>query len=483
MNFHKTVCLQLTSTSIRAVYPRSDGKVISGEKALEIPEGAELYHHPALSQGIQSLLKELSLKPARALASISGNAVLLKRIQTPAFENANSAQLEQAMAHEIPNHISVPIDQAAYDTALMKQTRTANQFLLAWMRKKPLASLAEQLEDIGLTPLCVTPSLAALTNQLLFNEDCSQRICGVQVNGDDLDLVVIEDGQFMGGRSLSVGQIANSAALWRTLKQSLSAIPDGNQTGIQRVLVFQRDALFSAQEIETQLGVETCEIRPLADEWAMALQRSYTRREGLPLNLLKPLLDERADEKRRRQKERLKRLIPLVATLGLVAANVGLWRAAESTRSRIETLHGKLDAVQVKVRQTKNLRETQTALEKQIAELSWGERRFPSLSIRLQRIAEAIPGTVRLTEIKTLEPPRGAKERRTFDARETLLLTGLARSQEEIDAFRVALTTAAEFSSVRQIQTDQMTIKDQPWLTFTLALHSSGVDRAPVESP
>ena len=49
------------------------------------------------------------------------------------------------------------------------------------------------------------------------------------------------------------------------------------------------------------------------------------------------------------------------------------------------------------------------------------------------QIANKIPTSVRLTEIKTLPPPRTAKAYVAFDARQTLLLVGVASAQAEID--------------------------------------------------
>ena len=89
-------------------------------------------------------------------------------------------------------------------------------------------------------------------------------------------------------------------------------------------------------------------------------------------------------------------------------------------------------------------------------------------------IANQCPAAVRLTEIKTVPPPRGAKAQAAFDACRVLLVVGIAPAQPEIDAFRAALVTRSEFSSARQVKTEQVTVAGERWLEFTLALESSG---------
>ena len=76
-------------------------------------------------------------------------------------------------------------------------------------------------------------------------------------------------------------------------------------------------------------------------------------------------------------------------------------------------------------------------------------------------------------EIKTVAQPQSTKARADFDARKVLMVTGVAPSQAEINAFRAALVTQAQFSSVRQVKTEPTLVSDERWLEFTLALSSA----------
>lgn len=468
-------------------HQRSREDAISGEKPIPgTSDGTDLFHHSALAQTVRDLFNELSLRTKKVLLSVPGHGILLKRIQIPAFGNASMEMLDQALAHELPNHIAVPLDQAAYDKVLMRQTEDANYLLMAWMRKEPLVSLISRLEAIGVEPVYVMPSSLVLASQLL-NEDPSQRICGIHIDRDQLDLVVVEDGQVLGGRSLSIRQLPNPTGLWRTLRQSLAAMPNPNQAEFGRIILFQTTPIaeiagtpITPDQMEQELNLPHCDVRESTDKWASALLRCYLNRSGfspnssggIHLNLITPILNQRAHAKKQRQKQQIKRLIPFAAMLCLLAANVGMWDIVESTRSRVEALHQDRNVVKKKERRIKGLREKQEKFQKQVTALAWGERRFRPLADRLVQVAESIPNPVRLTEIKTLEAPRGSQARVDFDARETFILTGLAKAQEEIDGFRIALATHGDFHAVRQIQTEQITVKGEKWLTFALSLKS-----------
>ncbi len=481
MTYRKYICLQFTNTRIRAIGLQShqgSWKItVSGERQLpEALDGTDLFHHPTLAQTVRDLFDELSLRPKNVLLSIPGNGVLFKQIQMPSFSGATASQRNAAIELDLPDHIAVSLDQAAYDWTLINQTEENTHLLMAWMRKAPLESLCTRLESIGIKPAYVMPASLVLASQLLFTADCSPRICGIHVDGDQIDLVVMEKEQVMGGRSFSMTHSPNSSVFWRTLKQSLAGVPNPTQANLDRIILFQSASSLTPEQVKQQLGGTHCDIREPSDEWALSLLKSYLhskeRSGGIHLNLLTPLLKQKADEQRQRQKGQVKRLIPLAATIALVVANVGIWNTIDSTRAQIDGFRQADAHAKLQERAIKSLKEHQQILEDQMANLTWGVRHFPPLAERLAQIAESIPKSVRLTQIKTLEPPRTAKARSKFDARETLLLAGVASSQEEIDAFRSTLSTSEGFSNVRQIKTEQVTVQGEKWLEFTLSLTS-----------
>ena len=449
--------------------------------------------HPALVETVRDLL--VDVKSQQVFVSISSSEVLLKWIQLPDAVPQTTAELQNLAietALETENYIPVPLNSAAYDYHLM----TASTLLVGWMRKGKLASVSDQLAGVELVYL--TPQSVTLANQLLSEWGDSDRICGVHIDGALCDLVVVEAGELCFGRSFVIG---DPSQLWQTVRQSLANCPNPTGATLKRIVLLHSagSAQWSAnastghkpqatgtasqltvEQLTEQLGID--EVVTSTFDWHTALLKPIRQASGIRLNLLAPVLAESAAQQKLRRKRLLMRMIPIVALLLLLWANVKLYDATESKGEHINAL--RLDRAREKTLQaeTKSLQERHTALEDVLAQLAWGERRFPPLAARLVQIANQCPAAVRLTEIRTVPPPKAVKAHAAFDARAVLLVIGIAPTQAEINAFRVALVTQSEFSSVRQVKTEQTIIADERWLAFTLALTSSegGSDQLPV---
>ena len=438
--------------------------------------------HPALAETVRRLHPDA--KPRQVFVSISSSEVLLRRIQLPeAVPQASAEQQNLAIktALESEDYIPVSLDSAAYDFHLM----TASTLLVGWMRKVKLASISEQHPEL----VYLTPQPVTLANQLL--SEGSERICGVHLDGEFCDLVVLEAGELCFGRSFFVG---SPDQLGEAVQQSLANCPNPTGAALQRIVLFGNASESISGRLAEQLGVAvtvsgfdwyTALLKPIqspvsSDQWSVKSKNktSHWRQatgtasgHWIRLNLLAPAHTERAAQRKSRRKRLLMRMVPVTAIVLLLGVHVTLFDAIKSKRDRIDSL--RLNQAQVKTLQTetKSLQKRYTALEGALAQLAWGDRRFPTLADRFVHIANQCPAAVRLTEIKTVPPPRGAKA--AFDARRVLLVVGIAPAQAEIDAFRAALATQSEFSSVRQVKTEQTTIAGERRLEFTLALESS----------
>lgn len=470
MKTKKYTCLQMTNTAIRLVEMiRNDGRwkrVRSDSRSLPETVSNPL-SHPTLVGTLRDLLSGVKSRSQKVFVSISSDEVLFKWIQLPAAIPQTSVKMQNLAietALEIENYIPVSLDAAAYDFHLMNPT----SLLVGWMRKKRLASISEQLATAGVELAYLTPHPVVLANQLLSEWDTLERVGGIHINGNLCDLAVIEDGAAYCGRSVFV---KNPAQLWEAVRQTFATCPNPKGTPLKRIVLFQGDAELptNPEALTEQLGVE---VIPSTFDWTQALLAPIAQTEGINLNLLTPMLAENAAQQKRRRKRLLIRLIPIAAVLLLLGANMVLFDVVESKRERINAL--RLDRAQVKMLQTetKSLQKQHATLETALAQLAWGERQFSPLAGRLVQIANQLPDTVRLTEIKTVPPPRGAAAYAAFDARQTLLVVGVALTQTEIDAYRVALVRQLAFASVRQIKTEPTIISGEKWLTFTLSLTS-----------
>ena len=299
-------------------------------------------------------------------------------------------------------------------------------------------------------------------------------------------MVVVEAGELCFGRSFFVD---SPDQLGEAVQQSLANCPNPTGAALERILLFGSVSESMCEQLSEQLGVAvtvsgfdwyTALLKPIqspvsSDQWSVKSKNktSHWRQQTtgtasghwISLNLLAPAHTERAAQRKSRRKRLLMRMVPVTAIILLLGAHVTLFDAIKSKRDRIDSL--RLNQAQVKTLQTetKSLQKRYTALEGALAPLAWGDRRFPPLADRFVHIADQCPAAVRLTEIKTVPSPRGAKA--AFDARRVLLVVGIAPAQAEIDAFRAALATQSEFSSVRQVKTEQTTIAGERRLEFT----------------
>ena len=458
--------------------------------------------HPALADTVRQVLVDVKSQPV--LVSISSGDVLLKWVELPyavpqATTELQKIAIETALENE--NYIPISLGSATYDFQLL----TPTTLLMGWMRKQQLTSLSEQLAGVELAYL--SPQSVTVANHLLSYG--SGRMCGVHVDGAMCDLAVVDSGELCLGRSFF---FENPTQLWRTVRQSLANCPNPTGNPLKRIVLLHSTASSESPSPwqggargglvtdhwpqATGTAVEVTEstfdwhialLKPIQSPVSSGLWSVPSKNTGhwrldtgtastgtaFRLNLLAPVLAEKAAQLKLRRKRQLMQAIPITAMLLLAGANVKLYDWIGSKHERIDGLRS--DRAEVKKLQAENesLGEQHAAHEKAFAQLAWGKREFPPLAERLVKIANCSPASVRLTEIKTVAQPQSTKACANFDARKVLMVVGVAPGQTEINAFRASLVTQAEFSSVRQVKTEPTLVDGDRWLEFTLALNSA----------
>lgn len=464
------ICLQITDRTIRKAEMvwssgcwscvQSDSRQLTSDDAISDP-----LSYPELADVVRDLLADIKSKPV--YVSLSSSEILLKWIELPdAIPQADARMQDLAVKTVLENETYIPItlDAAAYDFQLLSPTTLS----VGWMRKGRLISFFEQLAGVELAYL--SPQSVTVANQLLSQGP--GRMCGVHVDGAMCDLAVVDSGELSLGRSFFFG---DRTQLLRTIRQSFLNCPNPREAPLSRIVLFRGSSVLTANEVAEQFEVEVTEFN---FDWAAALlkpHRESGRADGdsIRLNLLKPVLAEKAAQQKLRKKRRLMQAIPIAAMLLLAGANVKLYDWIGSKHERIDGLRSERAEVKKLQAENESLGEQYAAHEKAFAQLAWGERKFPPLAGRLVKIANRSPASVRLTEIKTVAQPQSTKARADFDARKVLMITGVAPGQAEINAFRTSLVTQAQFSSVRQVKTEPTLVAGERWLEFTLALSSA----------
>ncbi|MXZ44699.1 MAG: hypothetical protein F4Z01_06980 [Gammaproteobacteria bacterium] len=459
-------CLHLTpSHAARIELKRRSGRWEQGLiSALPLSDKKQApINHPEIVGVIGKLLQKTQSK--KIVVSISSDAVLVKSIQLPQpLPDVDDSLKRQAIETtlETENHIPLPLDKAAYDYHLS----SPQSLLLGWTRLDGLAQIYQSLRAISVEWINLTPKPVLLANSLIRQSDPTERVCGVLVQEGWCDLAVVEAGEILGARSFEV-QLPDG--LWEAVKKTVDNCPNPNGSPLKRLVRFQDNS----STIEVPAGVFDCEVTTATFDWAEVLIKSIERDDSVELNLLKPLLLKQRMKRKIVIKQWIFRLLPIALAMLLIGANFYLWQAIESTQSRIDPLQDRYAQVKQLHKKTEALKADHNQIEKALTQLTWVERKYPKLAKRLRRIAQSIQKNtnLQLTEIHTLPPPR--KTTHDFDTRKTLRLIGLAKAQNDIDAFRLALVTHPDFASVQQIKTEQTLIKGQRRLEFTLLLTSA----------
>ena len=491
------ICLQIIDRTIRKAEMvwssgrwscvESDSRQLASDDAVSDP-----LSYPELADAVRELLSGIKSKPVSI--SISSSDILLKWIELPDAIPQVDAQLQdQAIKTLLENETYIPIalDEAAYDFQLLSPTT----LLIGWMRKRGLASFIKALSGVELVYL--SPQPVTVANQLLPYGP--ERMCGVHVDGSMCDLAVVDSGELCLGRSFFFG---DPAQLLRTIRQSLANCPNPTGNPLKRIVLLNSTASSespppwqggargglvtghwsqvtgTAVEVtESTFDWHTALLKPI--QWQMVSKKHFTGHwsqatgTSFRLNLLAPVLAERAAQQKLKKKRQLMQAIPIAAMLMLAGANVKLYDWVGSKHAHIDGLRADHAEVKRLQAETKSLGEQYAAHEKALTQLAWGESHLPPLAERLILIANRSPASIRLMEIKTVAQPQSTKARADFDARKVLMVTGVAPSQAEINVFRAALVTQAQFSSVRQVKTEPTLVSDERWLEFTLALSSA----------
>lgn len=455
---------------------------VSGERCVLV----HTEHHPlpdtanlptALYETIQNLKNDRRLGKKHVLISIARTDALLRCIQLPnpiPKADADTQNAAIATVLETETYIPVPLHSVGYDFHLMTDTA----LLVGWMRSGILDTLAGQLNESRIKRVHLTPQPVLLANQLLKECDSSERVCGIHLDGNNCEVVIIEAGVVCLARSVL---IETPDQLIPTIQQTLGTVPKTDTPSIQRIILYSAQPPVGAKspcpsgflrptELPRALGLFDCEVTEAPFDWAKALLMPQLTDEGIELNLLTPILAKRAAQQQLNRKHQIKQWIPRAAILLLLLTNIMLFRSVETNKALLDTENRKEAQKKTLTVKNESLKTQYDTLNDALTQLSYETRQFPPLSKRFSTIAEQIPATVQLTEIQTLPLPRATKAYATFDARSTLRLIGTAENQTDIDAFRVALITQPEFSTVKQIQTEQITISGQKRLEFTLEL-------------
>lgn len=182
-----------------------------------IVDGAVM-NHGALVDAIRSLARRIRLKGKQTAISISGNAVILKRLTIPAMEGA--ALLEQ-MEWEVQQNIPFPRDEVVVDhNVLVGQTPQGQmEVLLVAAKRDIIAQYQAAVRDAGLQPTVVDAAALALQNAVEGGIGFApgETVAIINVGASFSTLSIVTEGRPSFNRDIAAGGNTYTEAIQRQL--------------------------------------------------------------------------------------------------------------------------------------------------------------------------------------------------------------------------------------------------------------------------
>src|SRR4029077_8279301 len=227
------VGLDIGSSAVQAVELRPNGKRFKGAAvAMEpvppdsIVAGA-IIDGGAVAAAIRRIFERKTFKTKDVAASLSGNAVIVKKISLPVM---TEAELSESIYWEAEQYIpfdiqDVNLDYQILDPGTSAQSKGAMEVLLVAAKKEKIADYTGVIAQAGCVPVIVDVDAFALQNACEANYGLEPGAVVVLVNAgaSAVNINIVSGNQSLFTRDISLGGNAYTEAVQRELNLSYDA--------------------------------------------------------------------------------------------------------------------------------------------------------------------------------------------------------------------------------------------------------------------
>jgi type IV pilus assembly protein PilM len=224
------VGLDIGSSAVKAVELKRTGRTfkVVGFAAAPVPpdsivDGA-IIDAAAVAEAIRQLFRAGRLKTNDVVASLSGNAVIVKKISLPVMTDA---ELAESIYWEAEQYIPFDIQDVNLDYQILSapaapDARATMEVLLVAAKKEKIADYTGVISQAGRVPVVVDVDAFALQNAYEVNYDIDARAVVVLLNAgaSAININVVCAGQSLFTRDISIGGNAYTEALQKELNLS-----------------------------------------------------------------------------------------------------------------------------------------------------------------------------------------------------------------------------------------------------------------------
>lgn len=224
------VGLDIGSSAVKAVELRRVAKgyrvVAIGSEPVPpdcIVDGA-IIDGGAVSDVIRQLFDRSGIKTKEVVASLSGNAVIVKKIALPLMSDD---ELRESIYWEAEQYIPFDIQDVNLDYQVLQahsdtQASGTMDVLLVAAKKEKIADYTGVISQAGRVPVVVDVDAFALQNafEVNYGVDMVRVVVLVNAGASAININIIEGGQSLFTRDISIGGNAYTEALQRDLSLS-----------------------------------------------------------------------------------------------------------------------------------------------------------------------------------------------------------------------------------------------------------------------
>jgi type IV pilus assembly protein PilM len=228
--FSKTrsvVGLDIGSSAVKAVELKPSGKgyrvAAFGTEPIppdSIVDGA-IIDGAAVAEAIKRVFESKAFKTKEVAASLSGNAVIVKKISLPIM---TAAELDESIYWEAEQYIPFDIQDVNLDYQILDGEGAANgkgtmDVLLVAAKKEKIADYTGVIAQAGRTPVVVDVDAFALQNafELNYGYDAGPVVVLLNAGASAININIIANGQSVFTRDVSLGGNAYTEAVQREL--------------------------------------------------------------------------------------------------------------------------------------------------------------------------------------------------------------------------------------------------------------------------
>ena len=226
------VGLDIGSSAVKAVELRqtSTGYKVAGIGSEPLPPDSIV--DGAISDGgvvadvIRRVLEKNGMKTKQVVASLSGNSVIVKKIVLPLM---NAEELAESIYWEAEQYIpfdieDVNLDYQALEGGSDEASRGNMSVLLVAAKKEKIADYTGVISQAGRVPVVVDVDAFALQNayEVNYDIDVARVIVLVNAGASAININIVEGGQSLFTRDVSIGGNAYTEALQKELSLTVS---------------------------------------------------------------------------------------------------------------------------------------------------------------------------------------------------------------------------------------------------------------------